>query len=195
MLPVHTEVVKGRPSDRQARVVAPLGPLRKGFLLLVACTTLLRNPVPVMSKCPNKCSGHGTCGAGDKCTCYTGWTLQDCSGQACQSGTAWVDKATAANTAHAEAECSNRGSCDYATGLCDCSDGFEGSACEKSKCPNACSGHGVCMSLYDVSRFLGVDSTGDGFGPLYTNWEKDSVFNSRILGCCSMSLVACTGVT
>jgi hypothetical protein len=32
------------------------------------------------------------------------------------------------------------------------------------------------MSLYDLSRFLGTDTTGDGYGPLYTNWEKDSVY-------------------
>eukprot|EP00981_Chlorochromonas_danica_P007966 scaffold1931_cov215-Ochromonas_danica.AAC.22 len=39
--------------------------------------------------CPNGCNGHGSCGANDKCTCYTridgepAWTYADCSGRTC----------------------------------------------------------------------------------------------------------------
>jgi hypothetical protein len=141
------------------------------FLLL-----LLSQPTPIHSRCANSCSGHGTCGASDKCTCFTGFTLQDCSGRTCQSKSAWIDKATAANTAHAVTECSNRGVCNYVSGECTCADGFEGMACEKSKCPNGCGNNGVCMSLYDMGRYLGSDTTGDGYGPLYTNWEKNNVY-------------------
>lgn len=41
------------------------------------------------SYCPNGCSGHGSCGQNDKCTCYTridgdpAWTFADCSGRTC----------------------------------------------------------------------------------------------------------------
>jgi hypothetical protein len=40
--------------------------------------------------CPNGCSGHGSCGANDKCTCYArvdstlpAWTEADCSSRTC----------------------------------------------------------------------------------------------------------------
>lgn len=43
----------------------------------------------VIAYCPNGCNGHGSCGADDKCTCYTringepAWTFGDCSGRTC----------------------------------------------------------------------------------------------------------------
>jgi len=39
---------------------------------------------------------------------------------------------TAADTAHALAECSNAGICNRGTGKCECFDGFEGDACQRS---------------------------------------------------------------
>lgn len=43
----------------------------------------------VQAYCPNGCSGHGSCGADDVCTCYSridgssAWTNPDCSGRTC----------------------------------------------------------------------------------------------------------------
>ena len=40
----------------------------------------------------------------------------DCSLRKCPLGPAWADQATATDTAHALAECSNRGLCDRTAG-------------------------------------------------------------------------------
>jgi hypothetical protein len=37
--------------------------------------------VLVDGRCPNSCTGHGTCNTTDVCTCFTGWDggASDCS--------------------------------------------------------------------------------------------------------------------
>eukprot|EP01031_Cornospumella_fuschlensis_P027953 gene27953-33756_t len=152
--------------------------IRLDFLVLVVSFFKI-----VLSKCPNSCSGHGQCGVGNLCNCYEGWTggAVDCSLRSCAIGTAWVDKAYATDSAHQQAECSNAGLCDRSTGVCQCFSGFTGAACQRSQCPNACSGHGTCSSIGDVSQFWGPDYDspqavgGDGFGPVYSNWDRGSV--------------------
>ena len=66
-----------------------------------------------ISACPGDapCSGHGTCSGSPtyQCTCWNGFTGSDCSLRKCPEGKAWWDEASAPNTAHANAECSNRG--------------------------------------------------------------------------------------
>ncbi|KAH8055949.1 hypothetical protein JL722_7769 [Aureococcus anophagefferens] len=110
---------------------------------------------------PPYCSGHGDCDGFGRCVCYPGFAAGDCSERLCPVGAAWADVATADDTAHAEAECSNRGHCDRETGRCACASGFEGSACQRMTCqgaandglPLACSGNGECLSMYDHARF------------------------------------------
>jgi hypothetical protein len=103
------------------------------------------------ARCANDCSGHGTCGANDRCTCYSAWQAADCSERSCPYGNAWVDTASATNTAHNYAECSNRGACDRKTGLCACADGYDGMACARTTCPNDCSGHGTCETIAELA--------------------------------------------
>ncbi|CEG46085.1 Teneurin-1 and related extracellular matrix proteins, contain EGF-like repeats, partial [Plasmopara halstedii] len=130
--------------------------------------------------CANSCSGHGRCGSSNQCICDADWALApDCSMRRCPVGVAWTDKARTTNLAHAHAECSNRGVCDYSRGECTCFDGYSGAACQRLRCPSNCSGHGMCYSSAILALRYGPDSlpnvAGDGVGPVYSNWEKDSV--------------------
>merc|ERR1711862_818555 len=49
------------------------------------------------------------------------------------------------NTIHQFTQCSGRGSCNSATGRCECFVGYTGEACQRTSCPSDCSGHGVCQ--------------------------------------------------
>lgn len=108
--------------------------------------------------CPNACSGHGSCGLNDKCTCYLrpngdpAWTGHDCSQRTCPKGTAWVSSIVdGANAAHPLVECSNKGSCDRKTGECACYTNYDGIACERTICPSDCNGRGICYTLKQIA--------------------------------------------
>merc|ERR1711871_1133033 len=40
----------------------------------------------VSASCPNACSGHGTCGSNDQCSCFRNWVANDCSERVCPYG-------------------------------------------------------------------------------------------------------------
>lgn len=114
----------------------------------------------VNARCPNACSGHGSCGANDKCTCYLragadsnepAWVFHDCSGRSCPKDIAWIGEIVDTNNAHPRVECSNAGICDRKSGECTCFANYEGIACERTVCPNKCSGAGVCYSQYQIA--------------------------------------------
>lgn len=123
------------------------------LLVLALCVAL------ASAGCPNACSGHGTCDALDTCTCYLEvdsqhdmWTGADCSKYTCPRGTSWNVPKTSSKFEHAaNKECSDMGICDRTTGECACFAGFEGSSCQRTKCPNDCSGHGTCRSNQDFA--------------------------------------------
>jgi hypothetical protein len=95
-----------------------------------------------------------------------------------EAGRAWADVPTSATTAHAYAECSNRGSCDRSSGTCTCFTGFTGPACNRMSCPNDCSGHGVCHSIKNMAKLSNALPLSAN-----TNYEGDEVFLKEILDC------------
>lgn len=138
----------------------------------------------------NDCNGHGKCIAqSSSCECYEGWGASsdvslyrapDCSARTCPSGKAWSDIPTSATTAHAEAECSNRGTCDRASGACACFAGFTGDACQRTTCPNDCSGHGVCVSMRQMARMknalpLAPNTYYEG-DESQTTWDEEKLY-------------------
>ena len=133
-------------------------------ILLIIAVLLSKFYNYVMADCAmhNFCNGHGTCvTATSTCSCFVGWgaatdvtyyRAPDCSARVCPSHRAWSDVPVSTTQAHNLAECSNRGVCNRVSGVCDCFDGFIGPACQRNKCPNDCSGHGVCLSIKDLAK-------------------------------------------
>ena len=74
-------------------------------------------------------------------------------------------------TAHAPAECGNKGECDRSTGICICDQPWEGPGCSRMGCPNGCNGHGTCTTMGDAAK------TFDGFflnhTTTYDEWDAN----------------------
>ncbi|KAL4109289.1 hypothetical protein PRIC1_000991 [Phytophthora ramorum] len=87
----------------------------------------------------------------------------------------------ATSEAHFYMECANKGLCDRTLGVCTCFDGYEGGACQRSACPNKCTGHGTCESL----RELGLKTPGTLFGnPVSPATVTYDLWDSRVsYGC------------
>ena len=84
--------------------------------------------------CKLECSGNGDC-IGKKCKC-----------NACYLGT------------HCHSLCSGHGMC--SNDSCVCEEGWKGAFCEVPKCPNDCSGNGICNSAL-LTCFCNPGWTGD----------------------------------
>jgi len=81
------------------------------------------------------------------------------------------DLQTLTNTAHFYMECSNKGTCNRASGECECYDGYDGASCQRASCPNSCSGHGVCKTAEAISK---SDS-----GNTYKLWDRQSTMGCQ----------------
>mmetsp|Transcript_7391 Transcript_7391/g.15201 ORF Transcript_7391/g.15201 Transcript_7391/m.15201 type:complete len:603 (+) Transcript_7391:425-2233(+) len=141
--------------------------------------------VGTTSTCPGEpaCLGHGTCSGPPeyRCVCEEGRSGPDCSLIDCPIGNSWFSFPTGQNTAHSNAECSDMGTCNRATGLCECADGFIGSACQYLSCPQNCHGHGECVSmstLAEKNEVNGVLSPQTyGIDPNNSlTWDSDQVY-------------------
>ena len=133
-----------QPSQRTASVV------RKDGLSTASSFT--------SASCPSACSGAGLCRAGGRCSCFAGFSGGACEERTCPTQPQWAaslwDRSARVPSTepHAPLECSGQGRCDRALGVCRCFDGFEGGACERLRCPNACSGRGRCRLLGELPR-------------------------------------------
>mmetsp|Transcript_17880 Transcript_17880/g.40975 ORF Transcript_17880/g.40975 Transcript_17880/m.40975 type:complete len:434 (-) Transcript_17880:476-1777(-) len=133
-----------------------LRPVDQVFGIGPACRSLL------------DCNGHGTCDpCRQRCICDEGWGAPlgdgsikpprdvsiDCSRRTCQVGPVIRSKPVSDKEAHTKlAECSENGICDRGTGICRCSVGWGGTACDRLACPQNCNGHGRCVSMQDLAR-------------------------------------------
>merc|ERR1712146_389467 len=83
------------------------------------------------------------------------------------------------------AECSDRGICDRSTGKCQCLQGYEGKACQRTVCPNQCSGNGVCKTIHEIAKLNSENSDwGSVDGMDYQNIKySDSWDSHKIRGC------------
>jgi len=96
---------------------------------------------------------------------YEEWTGADCSRRTCPRSTSWTqlgEKVSGKDhicTHMAQQECADQGICDRATGLCECFPGFTGSACQRTACPDDCSGHGTCRSNRDFAYDFAVSKS------------------------------------
>ena len=137
------------------------------------------------SACPNDCNGHGVCSVESECLCDDDYKLvADCSLLRCPHDYAWVDKAygnTTANLAHRSMECSGRGHCDRVLGACECFDGFEGEACQRSI--SYCGPNGFPMTMSDIYTIYSTEMyystlqiiTDSDNNMTYQGWEKDRI--------------------
>ena len=136
----------------------------------------------------------------DSCTCFshTGfsgstvyqYTGADCSLKTCPYGLSWNGAALATSAAGTSAgnsfhtqhlQCSNQGSCNTKSGACECFDGYTGEACQRSECPNDCSGAGKCTEAWQIVKDVKENTLyyGDYVNALtYLAWDS-----AQLRGC------------
>jgi hypothetical protein len=124
----------------------------------------------------------------DSCTCfttlgYTGASVYafqgaDCSQRTCPYGPAYGGYEGLASSTHIkQLECSHKGECDRKTGLCACEEGYEGEACQRTSCPNACSGNGKCLTLAQIAEDV-KDQVANFYGTIMGDVQYSTSFDS-----------------
>lgn len=140
-----------------------------------------------ITDCPGEtsCNGKGVCEGPPTytCSCSNGYTGADCTLMVCPSGRSWFDEPSADDSAHYTlTECSDAGICDTEGGICECMDGFEGSACQRMMCPGdpSCTGHGQCLTMQALALLTeeNGDATDFTYGAvpnLPATWDFDKI--------------------
>lgn len=156
------------------------------FRLILALALI----VSAYAACDNQCSGHGTCMTDDVCKCYDNWGIGlahdsgDCSERICPFELAWVDTPDKKGAFHKYAECAGRGICDRSSGECACFDGYEGKGCQRTSCPNDCSGHGTCEYIQDMGFAANyADFNNKGFESDKKTFEYHTWDSGKTRGC------------
>jgi EGF-like domain len=90
--------------------------------------------------------------------------------------------------------CSARGHCNYATGLCQCDAGWEGSACERLACPvtgsgvtaKTCNGRGACLTMAAAAARYNGRNLVRPYVSYTTPWDahKIQVCGYSVYNCC-----------
>ena len=125
-------------------------------MILIMCIT------KTQAACHRHCNGHGYCSEYQHCICNRGLDGEaafigaDCSLRTCPKGLAWMGNVVKANDVHPMVECSNKGLCDRISGVCMCYTNYEGLACERTVCPNDCSGRGECYAARQLADEAGA---------------------------------------
>lgn len=85
------------------------------------------------------CNGKGYVNATDGlCVCITGFHGAGCEYRHCPFGTSWLARPVESDVRNMpNVPCSDMGYCNILTGRCECRDGFEGRACERTACPTS----------------------------------------------------------
>jgi len=149
------------------------------LFLLISLALVAR----IAAECPNNCSGHGDCSLNDVCICYDNWGVGmggltgDCSERLCPYDIAFVDGPDMNDEFHKYAECSGRGLCDRNSGECMCFDGYSGQGCQRTTCPNDCSGHGTCEYIEDLTFGTHAAYGASMNGGVDTMTREDKNFN------------------
>lgn len=135
----------------------------------------------------------------DTCVCFTStergratyqFSGPDCSQRVCPSGTAFAARpyeqeitgVTGNTIVHNQyLACSGKGGCDKESGDCECLPGYTGAACERTQCPNSCSGKGVCSTQKQIAKSVAEQSssytdTATFAAVRYSNaWDADKI--------------------
>ncbi|KAH8058431.1 hypothetical protein JL722_6294 [Aureococcus anophagefferens] len=114
------------------------------------------------ASCPNSCSGHGTCGSDDTCTCYRDWVMGDqeggdCSDRKCPHQVAWSASPDRDGNIHTAPSAGDSGK----VKLCVCEPGYTDIDCSRRMCPK---GNDVLDERLNLVTALKYQVCNGGFG-------------------------------
>jgi hypothetical protein len=193
----------GMPENRDEVTISFTGAGLPSYTPLWSASQAFESSSPIGDGCYtlNFCSGSGECDAClNRCQCGDGFGSDadksfaatafalDCSDRACPTGIAIQPVFSSGGVmidpdeGHILRECSNIGVCNREIGACECPEGFEGGACQRQQCPNACSGHGQCRSMRQLAPNLSAaplsgatEYTSPASGGTGT-WDADTMY-------------------